>query len=194
MHVRKMCGLVDLLIGGVLGSTADLGIPNLNRAPSRLCGRVNMANKLFEKARGLPTMLRSAPTTPTSTRVDRHGARSGRHTPRALAAALNPSCGSGTATPLKPERSQRDDVQVVVRVRPATDGGGCVVVHSDERSLSIRLPSAPGPMGKSRSYTFDQAFDPATTQAEVFEVVGAPQRTVSNFVRGFTHLPVRLPR
>jgi cytochrome P450 len=27
----------------------------------------------------------------------------------------------------------------------------------------------------------------------VIEVVGAPQRTVSNFVRGFTHLPVRLP-
>ena len=127
-------------------------------------------------------LLRSAPATPTSTRVDRH-ARSGRHTPRALAAALNPSCGSGTATPLKPERSQRDDVQVVVRVRPATDGGGCVVVHSDERSLSIRLPSAPGPMGKSRSYTFDQAFDPATTQAEVFEVVGAP--LVDSVLDGF---------
>ncbi len=28
----------------------------------------------------------------------------------------------------------------------------------------------------------------------VIEVVGEPQRTVSNFVRGFTHLPVRLPR
>ena len=28
----------------------------------------------------------------------------------------------------------------------------------------------------------------------VIEVVGAPQRTMSNFVRGFTHLPVRLPR
>ena len=27
----------------------------------------------------------------------------------------------------------------------------------------------------------------------VIEVVGEPQRTVSNFVRGFTHLPVRLP-
>ena len=27
----------------------------------------------------------------------------------------------------------------------------------------------------------------------VIEVVGQPQRTVSNFVRGFTHLPVRLP-
>ena len=28
----------------------------------------------------------------------------------------------------------------------------------------------------------------------VIEVVGEPQRTVSNFVRGFSHLPVRLPR
>jgi kinesin family protein 15 len=38
-------------------------------------------------------------------------------------------------------------------------------------------------MGKSRSYTFDQAFDPATTQAEVFEVVGAP--LVDSVLDGF---------
>ena len=28
---------------------------------------------------------------------------------------------------------------------------------------------------------------------ETIEVVGEPQRTLSNFVRGFTQLPVRLP-
>ncbi|MDO9285161.1 MAG: cytochrome P450, partial [Aquabacterium sp.] len=27
----------------------------------------------------------------------------------------------------------------------------------------------------------------------VIEVVGEPRRTMSNFVRGFTHLPVRIP-
>lgn len=105
---------------------------------------------------------RSAPATPTS-----RGDRSARRSPRVQ------------TTPSRRE----NDLRVVVRVRPAEGTAACVTVHGDGRSLSVRLPSAPGPLGKSRSYTFDQAFDQATTQAEIFAAVGAP--LVESVLEGF---------
>ena len=50
---------------------------------------------------------------------------------------------------------------------------GTVTVH-DARTISIRLESAPGPLGRGHAFAFDRAFDQSVTQSELFDAVGRP--------------------
>ena len=119
-----------------------------------------------------PPMLRHPSPVPTP----RAAPRSAPVTPRTGTVPSSPKSSSRSTTPRRPGEHGRDHFRVVCRVRPCTDTAGTstVTVHSDERTLSVRLANAPGPLGRGRIFTFDQAFDQSTSQATVFDAVGAP--------------------
>ena len=92
----------------------------------------------------------------------------GRHTPMSGSRAV----ASTAAAPLT-------ELKVVVRVRSHGESmdeaeDSTVTVLSDERSVHVRLLSAPGPFGRGRSFVFDQAFGPGASQSDIFESVGKP--------------------